>query len=203
MDATSVKEKILKAVREALIEKDDDLFHEIEPLPASAVPVDGAVTFAEKFITKGGSFLFCEKSKDLIQGVIELFKDNDLANVFCCNHDLSEVLDACGIRHFTEVTKDQQIDYVVTQADALIADTGAIVLSFDNNIEYLVFSSGAILVVFATTSQVANCYAEVPKLISPHHRDDMSGYTHLIEQPATNNKLEFPRQTYVFLRYVK
>jgi len=203
MDATSVKEKILKAVREALIEKDDDLFHETEPTLNAEANTDGAITFAEKIIAKGGVFLFCEKSKDLLQGVVDLFKDNDLANVYCHNQDLSEVLNACQVKHFTEVTKDHQIDYVVTQADALIADSGSIVLSFDNNTEHIVFSSGATLVIFATTNQVVNCYADVPKLISPHHRDDIPGYIHVIEQPATKNKLEFPRQTYVFLRYVK
>lgn len=203
MDATSVKEKILKAVREALIEKDDDLFHETEPTPNSEANTDGAVTFAEKIIAKGGAFLFCEKSKDLLQGVIDLFKDNDLSNVYCHDQDLSEVLNACQVNHFTEITKDHQIDYVVAQADALIADRGSIVLSFDNNAEHVVFASGATLVVFATTNQVVNSYADVPKLISPHHRNDIPGYIHVIEHPATKNKLEFPRQTYVFLRYVK
>lgn len=203
MDATSVKEKILKAVREALIEKDDELFHETETILSPEVKVDDTIAFAEKFIEKGGNFLFCEKSKDLLQGVVDLFKNNDLANVFCHNSDLVEVLNACEVKHFSSATRDQQIDYVVTQADALIANSGAIVLNFENDVEHIVLGSGAILVIFATSNQVVNSYTDVPKLISPHHRAEQPGYVHLIEQPATKNKLEFPRQTYVFLRYVK
>jgi hypothetical protein len=203
MDATSINEKILKAVREALIQKDDDLLSENETVDIIDNNSWPEVLFAEKFLAKGGDFLFCEKSKDLIDGVIDLFKKNDLLTILCLNDDLSEVMEACGVKHVRTVPKDDQIDYVITQVDALIAINGSIVLSFDEEFEPLITHSGATLVLFARTDQVVKTYADVAKMIRPQYLEQRVAYTHLIENPTTDNKFEFPRRTFVFLRYVK
>ncbi|MEI6348666.1 MAG: LUD domain-containing protein [Bacteroidota bacterium] len=203
MDATSINEKILKAVREALIQKDDDLLSENENVDIIDNNDWPEVLFAEKFLAKGGDFLFCEKSKDLIDGVIDMFKKNDLSTILCLNDDLSEVLEACGVKHTRTVSKDNQIDYVITQADALIAINGTIVLSFEEEFESIITHSGATLVLFARTDQVVKSYADVSKLVRAQYLEQRIAYTHVIENPTTENKFEFPRRTYVFLRYVK
>lgn len=203
MDETSVKEKILKAVREALIEKDEDLYQEQESMNTAEKKEDKSILFAENFTAKGGRFLFCEKSKDLIEGVTQLFNNKALSNILCSNSDLSEVLQACNINHFSSIENNNQIDFVVMQAAALVSNSGGIVLSFDAQTEPVVMSSGAALVIFATTTQVVYDYTDVPKSIFPHYKSDIPAFLHLVEQPSTKNKLEFPCETYVFLKYVK
>lgn len=203
MDETSVKEKIFKAVREALIEKDMDIIVESDTVEIVEGASEASISFADKFVSKGGGFLFCECSKDLLDGVVALFKNCDLTDILCLNDDLSEVLAACNIKHVRTVTKDQKIDFVVMQADALIANSGAEVVSFNNEFENIVLSSGAVLVLFARTDQVVNRYADVPKIVNSREHSVAFSYVHLIEKPATKNKLEFPKQTNIFLRYVK
>ena len=203
MDATSVKEKILKAVREALIEKDEDILPESEANENTGQKSWPEVLFAEKFIAKGGNFLFCEKSKDLLDGVTELFKKNDLASVLCLNEDLAEVLESCEVKHLTTLQKDQPIDYVVTQVDALVASSGSVIVSFNEEFEHIVTHSGAALVLFARTNQVVKTFADVSKQLKNQYQDQRVAYTHIIDVPTTKDKFEFPRKTYVFLRYVK
>ncbi len=203
MDATSVKEKIFKAVREALIEKDKELIVESDVVESVDHTVDLSVTFAEKFVAKGGGFLYCERSKDLLVGVVDFFKNTDLSDILCLDDDLSEVLDACNIKHKRSISKDDKIDYVVMPVDALVANNGAIVISFSNPIENIVLSSGAILVLFARTDQVVNKYADVSKIVNSREHLEGFSHIHLIESPSTKNRLEFPVQTNVFLRYVK
>lgn len=203
MESTSIKEKVYKAVREALIEKDDEIIHEAETTEINDKNESISVSFAEKYVAKGGGFLFCEKSKELIQGVIELFKNNDLATILCLNDDLSEVLDACNIKHIRTASKDEKIDFIVAQADALVAHSGSIVVSFSSEFENIVVYSGAKIVLFAGTDQIVKRYTDISKLVNSREHAAEYPYIHLIETPSTKSKLEFPVQTYLFLRHVQ
>ncbi len=203
MDATSIKERVFKAVREALIEKDEEIIPESDSIELTASETSIAELFAQKFTSKGGGFLYCEKSKDLIQGVMDLFRQTDLSTILCLDDDLAEVLEVCNIRFIKVASKDQKIDFVITQADALIANNGSIVVSFSSEHENIVVFSGAKLVLFAGTDQLINRYSDISKLINSKEHSVKSSYTHIIERPSTKSKLEFPTQTYLFLRHVK
>ncbi len=203
MDATSIKEKVFKAVREALIEKDEEIVPETdasETLQSDLLSVD---LFSQKFISKGGSFLYCEKSKDIIQGVMELFRQTDLSTILCLDEELAEVLEVCNVKYTKTVSKDQKIDFIITQADALIANNGSIVVSFNSEDENIVVYSGAKLVLFSGTDQLVNRYSDISKVINSKEHSRKFSNTHIIEKPSTKSKLEFPIQTYLFLRHVK
>jgi L-lactate dehydrogenase complex protein LldG len=83
-DITTSKEKLLKKVRKALLEKRDNPYPNLEDLPMYP-PNDEMleVLFAEEFTAVSGQFVFCEDEVQFIENLLELAEERKWHKIYC------------------------------------------------------------------------------------------------------------------------
>jgi len=83
-DNTTSKEKLLKKIRKALLEKRDNPYPNLEDLPH--YPKTGElpeVLFAEQFAAISGQFVFCEDELQFIENLLELAEEHKWHKIYC------------------------------------------------------------------------------------------------------------------------
>lgn len=126
----TTKEKILKKVRKALIEKtvkgttvdfESDIFVKPEE------PLE--IIFAQQFTRLNGKFCYCENESELLSQLSELVAENKWDKVYCFEKKAKELLKKGNIS-FSENTRDvQHADAGITFCESLAARTGSILMS--------------------------------------------------------------------------
>ena len=92
-EETTTKEKILKKVRKALIQKsvsgtninfDSDIYRKAEE------PLE--IIFAQQLTKLNGKFIYCENEKELAENISLLIEENKWDHVFCFERNAKEIL---------------------------------------------------------------------------------------------------------------
>lgn len=129
-EETTTKEKILKKVRKALIEKtikgfnvdfEKDIYlKEEEPLE---------IIFARQLTKLNGKFIYCETEKELCDNLSDLIFENKWENIFCFEKTAKEILKKSQIS-FSEKEKDiSHVNVGVSLCESLSARTGSVLVS--------------------------------------------------------------------------
>lgn len=201
METTSVKEQILKSVRESLIHKDDEAIPEKYEVFAENKPQSDEypdVLFASKFIENGGVFHLCGNSKELVTKITEFFHDKKLNTVFCNNDDLGELLQVCGLSVFDKTLLNVPYDYMVMPIDFLIAENGGIILSTKSSKIENIFNKTKHLILIALTSQVKQTSKDALKSLLKNNTNTFPSQTMVLPDPSFQKKINIT----LFLRYV-
>jgi len=129
-DNTTSKEKLLKKIRQALLEKRDNPYPNLENLPLYPPTIEHLdLTFAEEFMTVQGQFAFCEDEVQFIETLLELAEQRNWHKIYCWEPALQEILARYEYPYF-ETDKDfEQAEVGFTLCEALIARNGSIMLS--------------------------------------------------------------------------
>src|SRR5579864_8542713 len=92
-DITTSKEKLLKKIRKALLEKRDNPYPNLEDLPHYP-PTDEIleVVFAEEFTAAAGQFVFCEDEVQFIDSLLNLAEERKWRKIYCWEPALQEIL---------------------------------------------------------------------------------------------------------------
>src|ERR1700743_2921721 len=129
-DITTSKEKLLKKIRKALLEKRDNPYPNLEDQPLYP-PMDDlvGVAFAEQFTAVSGQFGFCEDEIQFIENLLTLAEERKWTKIYCWEPALQEVLTRYDYPYY-ETDKDfEQAQAGFTLCEALIARNGSIMLS--------------------------------------------------------------------------
>ncbi|NCA80751.1 MAG: hypothetical protein EOM76_11315 [Sphingobacteriia bacterium] len=132
MESTSVKEQILKSIRESLIEKDEEVISDkFEIIPEVKPNLDEFpdLVFAQKFSEKGGDFHLCTNGKELVNKISSFFHEKKLNTIFCNHNDLGELLEVCGVTAYDKTLITTPYDYMVMPVDFLISETGGLIIT--------------------------------------------------------------------------
>ena len=92
-DITTAKERLLKKVRKALLEKRDNPYPNLEDLPH--YPLNDElleVTFAQEFTAISGQFVFCEDEVHFIENLLNLADQRKWHKIYCWEPALQEIL---------------------------------------------------------------------------------------------------------------
>ncbi len=201
MESTSIKEQILKSIRESLIQKDEDNISEKYEVFTETKPLSDEypdVLFAAKFSENGGAFHLCGNSKELVSKISNFFHDKKLNTVFCNNEDLGELLQVYGLGVFDKTLLSLPYDYMVMPLDYLIAENGAIVISTKSTKIENIFEKTKHLVLIALTSQVKQTTKEALKLLIKNNTNTFPSQTLILPDPSFQKNLKIT----LFLRYV-
>ena len=87
-DITTSKERLLKKIRKALLEKRDNPYPNLEDLPhyppTEELP---EVIFAKEFTAVSGQFVFCEDEVQLIENLLNLADQHKWHKIYCWESD--------------------------------------------------------------------------------------------------------------------
>ncbi len=209
MEESTSREKILKKIRDALIEKTEAPY----PITDQESPVmrdltePPDVTFAEELVRIGGKFVYCE-SEDEFVGTLESFiLEKDWGVLLCQDPVLQEILHAGGIpfEGRSEALTEARIG--ITRCEYLIARYGTVMVSTRLSPGRKIVVYPEIHLVLAYSSQLVTDLKQALAGIKKKYRDQYPSMVSLISGPSRTADIEKtlvmgahgPRELYVFL----
>ncbi|MHC1708310.1 MAG: lactate utilization protein C [Bacteroidales bacterium] len=131
MEESTSKEKVLKSIRNALINVADNPFPQVDFSSPIYHEMEEAldITFAQEFTRVGGQFVFCENEKEFVDNYHILSAQNNWPKAFCRDDRLLKLLTEGGI-NCTSAEEDLINAKVgITNCEYLIARLGSIMVS--------------------------------------------------------------------------
>jgi L-lactate dehydrogenase complex protein LldG len=208
MKESTSKEKLLKKIRKALLEKRDNPYPNLEDLPLYP-PVDEVpeVVFAEQFINVSGQFVFCEDEIQLIENILLLADEKKWRKIYCWEKPLQDLLRKYEYP-FYESDKDFELAEVgFTLCEALIARNGSILVSNAGAAGRRLSIYPHFHVVIAYTSQLVMDLKDGFKLLKDKYGNNLPTMISTITGPSRTADIEKtlvigahgPKELFVFL----
>lgn len=146
----SAREKLLKKVRNALLEQSDNPYNHADfeaPLFKESQALD--IEFAEQFNANGGQFIYCEDPKDFIVQLEAIRQENNWNGIHIMDDDLRLLFEKTGFDHYSLEYSEETSQANLALCEGLIARTGSILVSseqkesksFYYNTENLLFTA--------------------------------------------------------------
>lgn len=208
-DITTSREKLLKKIRKALLEKRDNPYPNLEEQPLYAATDEiPEVVFAEQFSAVSGQFIFCEDEMALIENLLNLAEDRKWRKVYCWEPKLQSLLTEYEYPFF-ETDKDfDQAEVGITLCEALIARNGSIMISNANMAGRRLSIYPPVHIVIAYTSQLVMDLKDGFKLLKGKYGADMPSLISNITGPSRTADIEKtlvlgahgPKELFVFLQ---
>lgn len=205
---TTSKEKLLKKIRQALLEKRDNPYPNLEYQPHYP-PLDDLleVTFAEQFTAVSGQFAFCEGEIQFIETLLELAEERKWRKIYCWEPALQELLARYEYPYF-ETDKDfEQAEVGFTLCEALVARNGSILLSNANAAGRRLSIYPPVHIVLAYTSQLVPDLKDGFKLLREKYGNNVPSMITNVTGPSRTADIEKtlvlgahgPKELFVFL----
>ena len=207
-DITTSKEKLLKKIRKALLEKRDNPYPNLEDLPHYP-PTDELleVIFAQEFAAVSGQFVFCEDELQAIENLLNLADQHKWHKIYCWESSLQEFLTRYDFPYF-ETEKDfEQAEVGITLCEALVARNGSIMLSNSGMAGRRLSIYPPVHIVFAYSSQLVLDLKDGFKLIKEKYKDQLPSMITTVTGPSRTADIEKtlvlgahgPKELFVFL----
>ena len=209
MEDSTSREKILKKVRDALIEKTETPYPIIDQ--DSSVyqditePLD--VTFAEALVKIAGKFVYCE-NEDEFTGILKSFiLEKDWGVLFCQDAKLHQLLKLGGIPYESDTAAILDARIGITRCESLIARLGTVMVSSRLSPGRKITVYPEIHLVLGYTSQLVPDLKQALANIKKKYRDNYPSMVSLITGPSRTADIEKtlvmgahgPKELYVFL----
>ncbi|PTQ99850.1 L-lactate dehydrogenase complex protein LldG [Mucilaginibacter yixingensis] len=207
-DNTTAKEKLLKKVRKALLEKRDNPYPNLEDLPLYA-PTDEMleIVFAEAFTAVSGQFVFCEDEVDLIENLLTLAEERKWNKIYVWEPELQTLLNTYEFP-FYETDKDfEQAQAGITLCESLIARNGSIMVSNAGAAGRRLSIYPPVHIVIAYTSQLVMDLKDAFKRLKEKYGTELPTMISNITGPSRTADIEKtlvlgahgPKEIFVFL----
>lgn len=192
---TTYKEQILARVRNAVIEKPEAMFKDIDKRSETWVPIkeeDGtAITFVQHFQEQDGIFIYIESEAEFAECINQLAPQNGWDPLWCTSPTMQAVLKRNGIGFTTEAQHDMKQKLVsLTDCECLVAQTGSIVLSDTLTQTRSAYAEPDVLLVYATTKQIVSGLKEAFSLMKKKYRGSMPSQLSLVTGPSRSTDIE-------------
>ena len=167
---TTNKEQILSKLRNAVMEKPEAMFEDIDLQSDTWNPIkeeDGnAITFVQNFKDMEGIFIYLESEAELGECLRQLAPQNNWEPLWCLNPEMQALLDQYGITYCTEPDTENRKKVVsLLPCDYLVAQTGSIVISDGKAVSRRSYTHCDVLLVVAHTRQIVGGLKEAMQLL--------------------------------------
>ncbi len=129
MKSSTPKEKMLKKIRKALIEKKEMPFQKYEEGEIFPEISEGLeLIFAEEFTKVAGQFIFCEDEIQFIENIISLAEQKKWKHIYCWEPSLQAILAKYDYPFAASENEFISADVGITLCEGLVARTGSILI---------------------------------------------------------------------------
>jgi len=209
MKESTSKEKVLKEVRNALINKRESPFKNVDfSSQVFFEQTEGAeVEFATKLVESGGTFIYCENEKDIGDQLAALISQKSWTNVFCKDQYLSGLLENSKIIFSNKDEDFINMNVGVTSCDFLISRFGSIMVSSGLGSGRRIMVYPEIHIVIAKASQVVRELKDALVGMKKKYQDNFPSQITTITGPSRTADIEKtlvmgahgPKSLYVFM----
>ncbi len=209
MEETTTREKIYKSIRNALIEKTDNPFPNVdfESPVFNELKESEDVTFAQEFTKVGGKFAYCEDYNDMAEKLKYIIHENKNMNVFCFDQILRPLLDEHKINFIDHPEEILNPSIGITFCECLVARFGSVVVSSRQLSGRRLNVFPEIHIVVATTNQLVKDLKNAFSLLKEKYNSSLPSAITVISGPSRTADIEKtfvmgvhgPKQLYVLL----
>lgn len=208
MKETTSKEKMLKKIRKALLEKRDNPYPNLEDTPLYEEYNDHLdVLFAGQLSAVSGNFVFCEDEIQLIENLLDLAEKNNWRRIYAWETGLQSLLSKYEFPFYSTDTEFLNADLGITFCEALVARNGSVLVSNGTAAGRRLSIYPHIHVVIAYTSQLVLDLKDGFKLLKEKYPENMPSMVSNITGPSRTADIEKtlvlgahgPKELYVFL----
>ena len=209
---TTKKEQILAKVRNAIIEKPEAMFKDIDLQTDTWKPIkeeDGnAITFVQKFKDMGGIFVYLENEAEFGDCMKQLAPQNGWEPLWCTSPAIQTLLNKFGMSYSPAPAREEHKRLVsITDCEYLIAQTGSIILSDAQTLSRKTYTEPDVLLVVAHTEQIAGGVKEAMRKLKEKQKDHEASQITILTGSTRTYDIEQntvlgvhgPRQIAVFL----
>lgn len=201
MEESTSREKILKKVRNALMNKpakesianidfESEVFYKADDEPE--------LIFAQNFTEAGGKFIFCEDNAVLIDNLDFVVKESGWTTGLACEENIIQELLHIAEVNFSEKFTDET-PIVVCSCESLIARTGSIMVSSKQGSSKAALLNAKILVVVAFTNQLVNDMKEALNAVRKKYNGSFPNLISVITNPVNQSGENPTQELYVLL----
>lgn len=188
------KEQILAKVRNALMEKPEAMFKDIDQRTETWVPIseeDGtAVTFAQNFKELGGVFIYLESENEFGECLRQLAPENGWVPLWCTSPAMQDILKRYGIPYSETPVPEANKKVGLTGCECLVAQTGSVLLSDAVANGREVYALPDVLLVFATTDQIVGGLKEAFRTVRKRYGNKRPSQLTFITGPSRTSDIE-------------
>ncbi|WP_276364402.1 LUD domain-containing protein [Daejeonella sp. H1SJ63] len=208
MKETTSKEKMLKKIRKALLEKRDNPYPNLEDTPLYEEYNDHLdILFAEQLTAVSGNFVFCENDIQLIENLLHLAEEKGWRKLYCWEPGLQKLLSTYEFPFYSTDTDFLNADVGITACEALIARNGSIMVSNGTEAGRRLSIYPHVHIVIAYTSQLVLDLKDAFKLLKEKYAENLPSMISNITGPSRTADIEKtlvlgahgPKELYVFL----
>jgi L-lactate dehydrogenase complex protein LldG len=208
MREATPKERMLKQIRKALIEKTDNPYPRLEESGPIYKPSDELleILFAQEFTKINGQFLFCEDKEQCILDLQQLIVERKWTEIFCWENSLAWLKENIKDIQQTDVNFEQA-NVGITTCDALVARTGSILITNASEAGRRLSIYPHIHIVIAYTSQLYEDIADAITFIQNSYSEKLPSMISTTTGPSRTADIEKtlvlgahgPREIFVIL----
>ncbi len=208
MREATPKERMLKQIRKALIEKTDNPYPRLEESGPIYKQSDELleIQFAQEFSKINGQFLFCENKEQCILDLQQLIAERKWTELFCWENSLAWLKENIKDIQHTDVNFEQA-NVGITTCDALVARTGSIIITNASEAGRRLSIYPHIHVVVAYTSQLCADIGDALTIVQNRYSDKLPTMISTTTGPSRTADIEKtlvlgahgPREIFVIL----
>lgn len=208
MKETTSKEKILKKIRKALLEKRDNPFPNLEEA-AIYEEFNGHLDamFAEQLSAVSGNFVFCENEIELFENLLQLAEEKKWRKIYCWEPKLQKLLNNYEFPFYSTDTDFLNADVGITECESLIARNGSVMVSNGNAAGRRLSIYPHVHIVIAYTSQLVLDLKDGFKMLKEKYPENLPSMISNVTGPSRTADIEKtlvlgahgPKELYVFL----
>lgn len=205
---TTAKERMLKKIRQALLENRDNPFPEFED---SSLYVDEResldLVFAKELTAAGGSFVYCEGEIAVIENLIGLVEELEVKKIYAWEKEVQTLLGHYGFPILTNDSDWADMEVGITTCEALIARNGSVLISSNTVARRTLSIYPSFYIVLAKASQLVMDIKHGLALVKKKYGNDLPSVLEFVT--GLSQSFEFddtqriealgPKQLYVFL----
>ncbi|NCC72114.1 MAG: hypothetical protein EOM06_01850 [Sphingobacteriia bacterium] len=205
----TTRESIFKHIRNALIDKAENLFTGSDTDSSLYQPLKESadVTFAQEFTKVSGKFVYCENNNDLAEKLKYIILENKLENIFCFDDKLFPLFEEYDIRVKTGQQEIINAGTGISLCECLVARTGSIVVSSRQLSGRRLPALPETHIVVASTTQIVEDLKNAFLFLKDKYQNHLPSSITVITGPSRTADIEKtlvmgahgPKELYVFL----
>lgn len=192
MKETTSKEKMLKKIRKALLEKRDNPYPNLEETAVYEPYTDYLdVLFAEQLSLVAGKFIFCEDELQFVENMLLLADEKGWRKIYCWEPPLQKVLEHFEFPFYsTDTDFIAQAEVGITLCESLVARNGSVIVSNGNAAGRRLSIYPHCHIVVAYTSQLVLDLKDAFKLLKTKYDTDLPSMISAITGPSRTADIE-------------
>jgi L-lactate dehydrogenase complex protein LldG len=205
---TTPRERMLKNIRKALLEKRDNPHSNYEETPLYPQTDEMLeIMFAEELTKVAGNFVFCENEIHFIENIIGLAEKKDWLKIICWDTKLQELLRKYDYPFIADDKNFEKAEVGITLCESLIARNGSVLMSNGQQSGRRLSIYPHVHIVLAYTSQLVLDIKDGLNHLKDKYKDHLPSCITLTTGPSRTADIEKtlvlgahgPKEFYVFL----